>query len=250
MQYNICIMEIWNYQPIQERTCATADKSKAHRTSCDLSNDLDFLLSLLDTDNFVHSCLRKEPPFIHTSFDYLMAINNNMSSLISPQDQTSLSGDILHFKWKSWWKSSTHFSGIFTHPVCLHIDAKHQMLFSPGCPYYRNSFLFKAETEVYWNDLTSQFSAPQAKTYERDQKLLDLLSSTYSIYSIKHTKLFESSLWLCLTKTWLRRFVVCFGFFNFLHTYILMCLQKKIWQIVNLTVDRHNSFTISVLCQK
>lgn len=63
--------------------------------SYDLSGELDFLFSTLDTGNFVHSYLKKEPPFIHTSVDYLMAINNTMSFLISPQHQTTLSGDIL-----------------------------------------------------------------------------------------------------------------------------------------------------------
>lgn len=194
---------------------ANTEKNMCHsrptRLLYDHSGDLDFLLSTLDTENFVCFYVRKEPPFVHTSFDCLMAINNNISSLISPQDQTSLSGDVFHFKWKSWWKSSMHFSGIFTHPVCLHIDDKHQMLFPPVVPTTETHFCLK-QRQVYWNDLTSQFSTPQAKTYERDQKLLDPLSSTYFIYLIKHTKLFESSLWLCLTKTWLRMFVVCFGF--------------------------------------
>lgn len=61
----------------------------------DLSSELDFPFSTLDTGNFVHSYLEKELPFIHTSVDCLMVIDNTMSFLISPQHQPTLAGGIL-----------------------------------------------------------------------------------------------------------------------------------------------------------
>lgn len=96
---------LWKYyqitSPYRKEHMPQQTNPRPTRLLYDHSGDLDFLLSTLDTENFVCFSVRKEPPFIHTSFDCLMAINNNISSLISPQDQTSLSGDVFHFKWKS-----------------------------------------------------------------------------------------------------------------------------------------------------
>lgn len=56
-----------------------------------------------------------------------------------------------------------HLSGIFTHPMWLHIDTKNQVTFSSDCSYCRNSFWLKTETEVHWNYFISKFSTPKQK---------------------------------------------------------------------------------------
>lgn len=146
---------------------------------------------------------------------------------------------VLSFKWKSRWKSSTHLSSIFIHPMYLHIDAKNQIAISPGCSYCRNSFLLKTETGY-----TEMILCPNPQPPK--QKHIKGIKSFWILFHL-HISFLQSNTPSCLNLlcdfAWLIYDSVGFGGFFLFSSCLYINVPSKekrsvrllIWQLTNTT---------------